>query len=104
MNIIYNKELMKTSYQILREAGYIPILDRKSGKQSYVFKIGGAHYPRYHVYVEEETDTLLKLHLHLDNREHGWGQKLHDTEYKGENVDAEAGRLERWLKHFTLEA
>jgi hypothetical protein len=102
MDIAYSYELTKTSYQVLREAGYIPITDRKTGKQSYVFKITGNRYPRYHVYVEDERDDFLKLHMHLDHREHGFGERLHDTEYKGEKVEAEGQRLQRWLAHFTV--
>lgn len=102
MDIEWKKELAKTSYQLLREAGYKPITDRASGKQSYVYRITANRYPRYHIYVEQELDDYLKLHLHLDHREHGFGQRLHDTEYKGERVETEASRLQRWLNHFTV--
>jgi hypothetical protein len=102
MDIQWNQELTKTSYQLLREAGYIPIHDRRSGKQSYVYRLSANRYPRFHVYVEEETDNSLKLHLHMDTREHGWGERLHDTEYEGENVKRESDRLKRWLMHFTV--
>ena len=101
MDIEWKKELTKNSYGILREAGYIPIQDRKSGKQSYVRKFTSAKYPRFHIYVENEKEDYLKLHLHLDHKAHGWGQRRHDTEYKGEKVSAETARLERWLVHFT---
>lgn len=99
MDILFQKPLQKTSYAILREAGYIPIVDRASGKQSYVLKIAGGRYPRFHVYIEEEKDDLLKIHLHLDHKQHGWGERLHDTEYDGEDIDIESGRIERWLEH-----
>lgn len=102
MDISWKQELSQTSYRILREAGYIPIHDRKTGKQSYVYKLTGNRYPRFHVYIEGETDEQLDLHLHLDNKEHGWGQRLHDSEYNGERVDAEGERLKRWLQHFTI--
>jgi len=101
MDIEWKKELTKNSYGILREAGYIPIQDRKSGKQSYVRKFTSAKYPRFHIYVKNEEDDYLKLHLHLDHKAHGWGERRHDTEYKGEKVSAETARLERWLVHFT---
>lgn len=101
MDISYHKELTKNSYGFMREAGYIPIHDRRSGKQSYVYRMSGGRYPRFHVYVQEETDDSIKLHLHLDHREHGWGQRLHDTEYDSDLVRSEADRLKRWLVHFT---
>jgi len=101
MDIHWKQELTKTSYQLLREAGYIPITDKVTGKQSYVFKLTSERYPRFHIYVEKETDKELHLHLHLDKRQHGFGQKLHDSEYNGENVDPEGERLKRWLQHFS---
>ena len=104
MDIEWKQELTKTSYQLMREAGYLPITDRRSGKQSYVYRLTSNRYPRFHVYIEEEEETYLKIHLHLDHREHGFGQKLHDTEYQGANVEQESARIQRWLKHFTVTA
>ncbi len=101
MDIHWKQELKKTSYQLLREAGYIPITDKASAKQSYIFKLTTERYPRFHIYVEHESEKALKLHLHLDRRQHGFGQRLHDTEYEGENVQKETERLTRWLQHFT---
>ncbi len=103
MDILFQKPLKKTSYAILREAGYIPIVDRVTGKQSYVLKISGGRYPRFHVYIEEEKDDLVKIHLHLDHKQHGWGERLHDTEYDGEDIDVESARIERWLEHNVVE-
>lgn len=101
MDIIYTKPLTKNSYNILRAAGYVPVRDRKTGKESYVFKFRGDRYPRFHLYVEEEAVDQIKWHLHLDHKEHGWGERRHDTEYEGEEVEAEGARLQRWLVHFT---
>lgn len=101
MDITYNKELTKNSYGLLREAGYLPIHDHKTGKQSYIRRITGDRYPRFHIYVKEETENSIIIHLHLDNREHGFGDSLHNTNYDSENVKAEGERLKRWLLHFT---
>lgn len=102
MDIHWQKPLKKTSYQLLREAGYIPITDRATGKQSYVFKLTSERYPRFHIYVEGEGDDFLQIHLHLDRRKHGFGERLHDTEYDGETVEKEGERLQRWMQHFTI--
>lgn len=102
MDIRYEQPLAKNSYAILREAGYIPLFDRQSGKQSFAFKIRGDRYPRFHVYVQEESDTTLVLHLHLDHKEHGWSEtSRHDADYDGPEVKEEGGRLLRWLAHYT---
>lgn len=100
MDIVITKPLKKNSYAVLRDAGYIPIFDRAGGKQSYIFRFRGDRYPRFHVYVEEESDARTKWHVHLDHREHGFGERLHDTEYDGEAVRDEAARLQRWLAHY----
>lgn len=102
MDINYAKPLSETSYNMLRKAGYIPIRDRETGKDSYVFKISGDRYPRFHLYVEAEGATRLKWHLHLDNKKHGWGEKRHDADYDGPDVVEENDRLLRWLAHYTV--
>ncbi|MBI4122232.1 MAG: hypothetical protein HY461_02785 [Parcubacteria group bacterium] len=100
MDIIWQKPLSQNAGTMLRQAGYIPLFDRLSGKQSFAFQIGPGHYPRFHVYVEEETEARLKLHLHLDSKEHGWGERRHDSVYDSDEVRAEAARVKRWLEHF----
>ena len=77
------------------------MFDRASGKQSYVYRLTTNRYPRFHVYVEEETEDSMKLHLHLDNKQHGWGERRHDSDYDSEQVKAEGARLQRWMLHFT---
>lgn len=102
MDIVYRAPLTQTSYRIMRDAGYIPIHDRKSGKQSYVYKIRGDRYPRFHVYVREETENNLTLHVHLDHKAHGWSEtSRHDADYDSADVAQEAERLKRWLAHHT---
>jgi hypothetical protein len=101
MDIRYNKPLQKNSTVILRAAGYIPLFDRQSGKESYALKIRGDRYPRFHLYVKEESDSGVWWHVHLDQKEHGWSESRHDTEYDGEEVKKEGERLVRWLAHYT---
>ena len=101
MDIVYQHPLKRNSYTILRQAGYIPIHDRTSGKDSFVFKIRGDRYPRFHLYVEQETPNAVKWHVHLDHKEHGWSHKRHDADYDGPDVQEEVGRLKRWLTHHT---
>ena len=101
MDIVHNKPLKKNSYTILRDAGYIPIYDRQSGKDSFVLKIHGDRYPRFHLYVEDESASGVKWHVHLDHKEHGWSERRHDTDYDSAEVAEEANRLRRWLQHHT---
>jgi len=101
MDIHHPHPLSKNSYSVLREAGYIPIFDRQSGKESYVLKIRGDRYPRFHLYVQEETSAGVTWHVHMDQKEHGWSDSRHDTQYDTAEVKEEAERLRRWLTHFT---
>lgn len=101
MDINYSQPLSKNSYTILRAAGYVPIRDRKTGKESYVLKLRETHYPRFHLYIEREDKEEIAWHLHFDQKEHGWGEKRHDAQYDGEDVEKEVARLQRWLVHFT---
>lgn len=101
MDIVHSKPLKNNSYTILREAGYIPIFDRQSGKESYVLKIRGDRYPRFHLYIQEENASGIKWHVHIDQKEHGWSDSRHDTKYDTAEVQDEADRLRRWLNHYT---
>lgn len=101
MDITHSKPLTHNAYTMLRQAGYVPIIDRSSGgKRSYVLRAQQNRYPRYHLYVEAESDNETVLHLHIDKRQHGHGSR-HDTDYNSEDVKKEAERLKRWLEHFS---
>jgi len=79
--------------KLMRLAGYIYIVDRKFGKDSYTRPLGNYHYPRFHAYVEISADSLI-INLHLDQKQASYqGFKRHSGEYDGVNVQAEIARL-----------
>jgi hypothetical protein len=50
MKITINRNQLNSSYpQFLRQAGYEYIEDRRSGQASFVRKLGGGRYPRFHI-------------------------------------------------------
>lgn len=86
---------------LLRQAGYHPILDRQAGQESWVRNLSRAHYPRFHLYIDD-TPTSLTLNLHLDQKQSTMnikGLKRHAGEYDGSVVEAEMGRLDRWVQY-----
>lgn len=87
------------AYQVavmLRAAGYVPFQDPNTGEQSFVRRLGANFYPRFHVYVTENTDDVLALTLHLDQKQPSYaGTRAHSGEYSGEHVQEEADRILR---------
>ena len=77
----------------LQRAGYKFILDRRTGKESFVKEMGIGGYPRFHLYLEVNGDKIA-LNLHLDQKKPLYkGQKAHSGEYEGEIVEREMDRL-----------
>lgn len=76
----------------LKRVGYGFIVDRQTGKESYVRRLGGGHYPRFHMYVAESGDNII-LDLHIDQQQSSISKKRHKSEYKGERVLGELKRL-----------
>jgi len=96
--LIFKKDLPEGSQNFIRRAGYGFIRDRKTGKESYVRRLGNYHYPRFHVYLEETQDKYI-IDLHLDQKQASYkGTKAHSGEYEGENVKEEIERLKSIIK------
>lgn len=80
--------------KLLKLAGYIYIIDRKYGKDSYSRPLGRYHYPRFHVYIDDATNYLT-INLHLDQKQAIYvGVKRHSGEYDGPAVEGEMARLQ----------
>ena len=83
-------------YNFLRRAGYGFIIDKKSGKESFVKRLGNGHYPRFHMYLEENKSNYI-FDLHIDQQQSSLGPKRHKTEYEGERVLEELKRLKQLI-------
>jgi hypothetical protein len=102
MKIIFKGKLGDSARNLIRRCGYGEIRDFRSGETSYARKLGGGLYPRFHLYINQETADGLVLNLHLDQRQTRYeGQTAHSGEYDGELVENEAARIreiiEKWL-------
>lgn len=96
MKIIVNKKKLGVSAdQILKNAGYAFLVDKKTGSESYVKRLGNYFYPRFHLYIEENGEQI-SFNLHLDQKQASYeGYHKHNAEYEGENVENEIARLKQ---------
>lgn len=73
----------------MRLAGYHP--DR-FGK-SYIRRLSGGDFPRFHVYLREASGTL-ELNLHLDQKSACYqGSTAHSGDYDGDVLETEGARI-----------
>ncbi|MCC6639181.1 hypothetical protein IT409_01335 [Candidatus Falkowbacteria bacterium] len=92
MNIPFKKTFTTNSEVLLRRAGYARQEDKRMQKISYFRSLTTQHFPKFHIYVENEAP--LELSLHLDQKPHSYdGQRAHVGEYDGNTVRAEALRV-----------
>jgi len=80
----------------MRRAGYhFDRQDSSTGDDSYISRISGASYPRFHVYVRSDKKGVV-LRLHLDQKRPSYsGSHAHNAEYDGEVVERECARLKQ---------
>jgi len=84
---------------LTRKAGYAIIHNRHTGKDSFVRPFTVNNYPRLHMYVMEEEEDKIVMHLHLDQKEPSYkGVNAHNAEYEGPVVEEEVKRLIRLIK------
>ena len=100
MKLIINKNQINTSpEQFLRQAGFGFIRDRRTGKESFVRRLGSGFYPRLHMYAREQGDKIV-FDLHLDQKQASYqGSRMHNAEHDGEVVGAEIERLKFLVTH-----
>lgn len=78
----------------LRRVGYAPYIN-KEGEQSFVRRVHGTSFPRFHLYIKEEDETIVRCSLHLDQKRPSYmGTRAHGGDYDSETVQAEVARLQ----------
>ncbi len=82
---------------VLRKAGYAYFVDPVTHEGSYVLRLTGGFYPRFHLYLKETTGKVT-LDLHLDQKKPSYGtNNAHNGEYDGPTVEKECKRLKSWI-------
>jgi len=99
MKLTVNKNHLSLQIeQIMRKAGYTFISDRNTGKESFVRRLTGDYYPRFHVYIHEEGEKAV-VDIHLDQKKASYqGTSAHSGEYGGENVEDELERIKNFFR------
>lgn len=97
MNTFIPGPLADTARNLLRRSGYGEHRGREA-QLSYVKRIQGTPYPRYHAYVEDRNGGM-QLNLHLDQKEASYaGSRAHSGEYDGPLVERETARIVAFVK------
>ena len=92
--------LRQNPYVILRQAGYMPLHDRLSGKDSYARKLTAGRYPRFHLYLKEDSQEIIfDLHLDQTSSRHE-NQTAHNADYDSQEVKDELIRLYGFLRNY----
>lgn len=91
---IAKNQFKKNLPDALRSAGYFSIIDQRSNQSSFVRRLSNSqHYPRFHLYIDEDNDSY-QFNLHLDQKKVSYhGQKAHSGEYDEPLVKEEAERI-----------
>ncbi len=85
---IYGNHLL-----LFRQLGYHP--SRHS--DSFIRRLGAGDYPRFHAYVQSESDRVV-IDLHLDQKKVSYeGHKAHSGEYGGDLLIQEKIRIEQFI-------
>lgn len=87
------------SRNLLRRMGYALQVGRDR-EVSYVRRLSGGDYPRFHIYVKaEEVGQMIELTLHLDEKKPSYeGYTAHSGQYEGEIVEQERDRILSMVK------
>ncbi|MFH1175565.1 MAG: hypothetical protein V1698_02475 [bacterium] len=81
---------------LMREIGYFENVNRK-GELNYIRQIGGADYPRFHIYPKNMGEGF-ELDIHFDAKRPSYGgARAHNGEYDGDLIEKEGERIRRAL-------
>ena len=95
--ILDNDRLNESPENLLRQAGFSYLIDKKTGDESFVRPLGRGYYPRFHLYLARQNGRVI-LNLHLDQKQASYaGAQAHIAEYDGETVEAEMDRIKERL-------
>lgn len=88
--------LSDNARNLLRRLGYGEQRTR-AGQISYVKRVAGERFPRYHAYVEDRNGGI-QVNLHVDQKEASYeGTSAHAGEYEGPVVEREMKRIAEFV-------
>ena len=97
MKIRFKEQPTKPPHVFMRDAGYARKLNH-DGDESFVRRLTGVEFPRFHVYVQYDALPTTSLSIHIDQKEHTYGGvNAHSGEYEGKVIEHELWRLHEVL-------
>lgn len=91
------KNLKESVNGLMRKIGYHPAYFQNEKEVSIVRQISGNDYPRFHLYIKQDSQDF-NFSLHLDQKKPSYkGVKGHSGEYDGDVVEGEAERIKNLL-------
>ncbi len=85
--------------QFLMRCGYASHFDPAVNRLSFVRRLLGGRYPRFHLYIGKAADGQTYFNLHLDQQfGSSRGARAHHAEYGSPLVSREGERLYRLLQ------
>ncbi len=98
MKIILQNLTLSEAVVKIKRCGYAQLLDAKTGQISFVRRLSGYQYPRFHIYLGEDKRGQLFYNLHLDQKKPSYkGARAHSGEYEGEVIEQEVARLKKLI-------
>ena len=100
MKIFLPFDFKENPRNFMRRAGYAIFDDPNTGKTSYVRRLTGDFYPRFHAYFEQDNDNRQLISLQLDQKKPSYsGSSAHSGEYEGGVVGQEVRRIQGLIKN-----
>jgi hypothetical protein len=80
---------------LFQKSGYVLSKQVSENEFSFLKRLGGGDYPRFHAYVKKDNGVII-INLHLDQKRPSYkGSHAHNAEYFGELVESEAERIKK---------
>lgn len=97
MNIPISKTALPDPERGILRCGYGKLANRHTGETSFLRRLHGDMYPRFHVYINNSPEQWV-FSLHLDQKRPVYeGVSAHAGEYEGAVVEKEAQRIKQTL-------
>lgn len=81
----------------MNRLGYHEHTDRRTRSTSYIRRLRSLPYPRFHVYLEDQSN-YLSVNVHLDEKKPSYGgSPRHSGQYDSELVREEVERIQNYL-------
>ena len=97
MKLKIEKSKIADTLVFMRRCGYGYLRGRNGGQDSFVKRLRGELYPRFHLYIEDNGDCW-SFNLHLDQKAPVYrGAVAHSGDYDGAVVETEMARIKSAL-------